>query len=115
MPYAGKSTIGVLLAKRTLRDFIDTDLLIQSSAGRSLQHIIDEAGYATFLKIEEDVLLSLSLHNSVVATGGSVIYSDAAMRHLKSNGVVVFLNVDLPTLQTRTSDLDSRGIAKRPD
>ena len=114
MPYAGKSTIGVILAKRTLRDFIDTDVLIQSYEGQSLQQIIDAAGYAAFLKVEEDILLSLSLNNHVIATGGSVIYSYAAMKHLKSGGVVVFLNVDLPTLQARISDFDSRGIAKKP-
>ncbi len=115
MPGAGKSTVGVILAKRTSRDFLDTDLLIQTAQGRSLQQIVDTDGYLALRKIEEEVLLGLILHHHVIATGGSAAYSDAAMSHLKSKGVVVFLNVDIPTLCERLHDFDTRGIAKRPD
>lgn len=115
MPGAGKSTVGVILAKQTLRDFVDTDVLIQSSQKRTLQDIVDTEGYAALRKIEEDVLLGVSVRECVIATGGSAVYSDSAMQHLKSDGIVVFLDVDLPTLEARIHDLRTRGIAKRPD
>ena len=115
MPGSGKSTVGVILAKLTSRDFVDTDVLIQVSQGRTLQDIVDTAGHMSLRKIEEAVLLNLDCHNHVIATGGSAAHSNAAMRHLKSDGVVVFLNVDLPTLVSRVRDFDTRGLAKRPD
>ncbi len=115
MPGAGKSTVGVILAKQTSRDFVDTDLLIQTSQERTLQDIIDIDGYAVLRKIEEDVLLGLSVQNHVIATGGSAVYSDRAMAKLKSDGLVIFLDVDLPTLVLRIHDFRTRGLAKRPD
>jgi shikimate kinase len=115
MPGAGKSTVGVILAKQTSRDFVDTDVLIQTSQERPLQDIVDTNGYAALRKIEEDVLLGLSVRNCVIATGGSAVYSDRAMAHLKSDGLVVFLDVDLPTLESRIHDFRTRGLAKRPD
>ena len=115
MPGSGKSTVGVILAKLTSRDFIDTDVLIQISQGRLLQNIVDTEGYMTLRRIEEDILLGLNCHHHVIATGGSAVYSHAAMEHLKSNGIVVFLDVDLPTLESRIRDFDTRGLAKRPD
>ena len=115
MPGAGKSTVGVILAKQTSRDFVDTDVLIQTVQGRSLQQILDAEGYLALRKIEEEVLLNLCLRNHVIATGGSAAYSNRAMAHLKSNGVAVFLNVDLATLEARVRDFDTRGVAKRPD
>jgi shikimate kinase len=115
MPGAGKSTVGVILAKQTSRDFVDTDVLIQTLQGRSLQQILDAEGYLALRKIEEEALLNLRLRNHVIATGGSAAYSDRAMTHLKSNGVIVFLNVDLATLEARIGDFDTRGVAKRPD
>lgn len=115
MPGAGKSTVGVILAKQTSRDFVDTDVLIQTSQGRTLQDIVDTDGYAVLRKIEEDVLLGLSVRNCVIATGGSAVYSDRAMAHLKSDGLVVFLDVDLSTLESRIHDFRTRGLAKRPD
>ena len=114
MPGAGKSTVGVILAKHTSRNFIDSDVLIQTIEDRSLQDIIDEHGYMGFRGIEEKVLLSLDLSNHVIATGGSAVYSAAAMGHLKENGVVVFLNVDFPVLERRIHDFHTRGIALRP-
>jgi len=115
MPGAGKSTVGVILAKQTSRDFVDTDMLIQTSQERTLQNIVDVNGYAVLRKIEEDVLLGLSVQNCVIATGGSAVYSDRAMAHLKSDGLVIFLDVDLPTLESRIHDFLTRGLAKRPD
>ena len=115
MPGAGKSTIGVILAKLTSRNFVDTDVLIQTSQSRTLQGIVDTDGYAVLRIIEEGVLLGLSVRNCVVATGGSAVYSDSAMAHLKSDGLVIFLNVDLSTLESRIRDISTRGLAKRAD
>lgn len=115
MPGAGKSTVGVILAKRTARDFVDTDLLIQKTEKRSLQEILDADGYLGLRRIEERVLLSMELCGHVIATGGSAVYSDAAMDHLRRVGIVVFLDVDLDAIKSRVTDFDSRGIAKRAD
>nr|WP_203142004.1 shikimate kinase [Marinobacter mangrovi] len=115
MPGSGKSTVGVLLAKRTAMDFIDTDLLIQSAEGQTLQEIVDGAGYQALRHIEERVLCELNAHGAVISTGGSAVYSDAAMSHLKTNGRVVFLDVSLATVQHRIGDYSLRGISKRPD
>jgi len=115
MPGSGKSTVGVILAKQTSREFVDTDVLIQTLQERSLQEIVDTEGYTVLRKIEEDVLLGLSIQKSVIATGGSAVYSDSAMAHLKSNGLIIFLDVDLPTLESRILNFRTRGLAKRPD
>src|SRR5690554_2704475 len=102
MPGSGKSTVGVLAAKRLGMGFVDTDLLIQEEAGRTLQEIVDQDGYQALRHIEEQVLLKLSVENQVISTGGSAVYSDAAMRHLKANGTVVFRS------EEHTSELQSR-------
>lgn len=115
MPGSGKSTIGVILAKRASMDYIDTDILIQCSEGKSLQVIVDTEGHMVLRRIEEKVLLELECRNHVIATGGSAVYSRIAMEHLKVNGVVVFLEVDLATLKERIHDYETRGLAKRPD
>ena len=115
MPGSGKSTVGVILAMKTSRDFVDTDLLIQTSQGRKLQDIVDHDGYASLRHIEEEVLLDLRLRNHVIATGGSAVYSDQAMAHLKSEGLAIFLDVDLATLESRIPDFSTRGLAKRPE
>jgi len=115
MPGAGKSTIGVILAKRASLGFIDSDLLIQANERRSLQSIIDSQGYMALRRIEERVLLGLECRGHVIATGGSAVYSPAAMAHLAAEGVIVFLDVDLATLESRVLDLGRRGIAKHPD
>lgn len=111
MPGAGKSTVGVLLAKALKKPFIDTDLLIQQRENRYLQEIIDGQGIAGFVRIEEEVMLGLDVAGHVIATGGSVIYSDASMRHLKSIGIVVFLNVRLYQLEKRLKNISTRGVA----
>ena len=115
MPGAGKSTVGVILAKLTGRDFVDTDVLIQLEEGRKLQDIVDADGYQVLREIEERVLLGLTCRHHVVATGGSAAYSEPAMRHLGQSGRVVFLDVDRLTLESRVKDFGSRGLARRAD
>ena len=115
MPGSGKSTVGVLVAKKLGLGFIDTDLLIQQETGRTLQHIIDQDGYVALRKAEEQVLLHLNVRQHVISTGGSAVYSDAAMRHLKAAGTVVFLDISLDTVFARIGDYSLRGISKRPD
>jgi shikimate kinase len=115
MPGSGKSTVGVILAKLLRKGFIDTDVEIESREGRSLQDIVDHDGYLTLRAIEGKVLLGLDISNHVIATGGSAVYSHAAMDHLKSQGILVFLKADLNTLKARVPDFATRGLAKRPD
>ena len=93
MPAVGKSTIGVVAAKRLGMRFVDTDLLIQEQEGRLLHEIIEEAGEDGFLAIENRVNRELHVENSVIAPGGSVVYSDEAMRHFKEIGTVIYLRV----------------------
>ena len=88
MPGSGKSTCGVVSAKMLLKNFFDTDLLIQNIEGKSLQEIIDKNGVEYFAKAEERAILSLDIKGTVIATGGSVVYSDKAMEHLKSLGKI---------------------------
>ena len=114
MPASGKSTVGVILAKLLACDFIDTDLLIQRRTGLRLSEIIQTRGLDAFLAAEEAACLSLSADNSVIATGGSVVYSDAAMRHLKGLGTVVYLAVDYEALLSRLHDVRGRGVVLRP-
>lgn len=115
MPGAGKSTIGLLLAKALAKDFVDTDLLIQLKAGKTLQDIVDNQGYLQLRAIEEQVLLQAHYPNHVIATGGSAVYSDASMHHLRQFGQVIYLDVALEDLQDRIKDLDTRGLARHPD
>ena len=115
MPGAGKSTIGILLAKELGLDFIDTDISIQVRWGETLQQITDESGYMVLRDYEEQVLLSENIDHKVVATGGSAVYSDAGMARLKASATVIFLDVSLPALQQRVTNFDTRGIARRPE
>jgi shikimate kinase len=111
MPGAGKSTLGVLLAKQTAKSFIDTDLLIQEHEGKTLQSIVDQQGYLVLREIEAQVLEGLSVTNTVIATGGSAVYSDRAMANLKRNGLCCYLRLSLPSVERRVYNLGSRGIA----
>jgi shikimate kinase len=111
MPGAGKSTVGVLLAKTLGMSFIDTDLLIQEKEGRLLQEIIDGDGIKKFLKIEENVVLQVDAENSVIATGGSVIYSKNVINHLKERGKLIYLKLGYDEIERRISNMSSRGIA----
>ncbi|WP_372966347.1 shikimate kinase [Marinobacter sp.] len=114
MPGSGKSTVGVLVAKRLGLGFVDTDLLIQQEVGRTLQDIVDKDGYVALRNIEEQVLLGLNVDAQVISTGGSAVYSDAAMKHLKDNGTVVFLDIPLQSVVDRIGDYSLRGISRHP-
>ena len=111
MPGCGKSTVGVILAKVMGMQFCDTDIVIQQNEGRKLQDIINEDGNEAFLKCEENALVSLDIDGAVIATGGSAIYSDAAMKHLKENGKVVYLKVSETEIERRLADFAARGVA----
>lgn len=115
MPGAGKSTIGVILAKLTMRSFVDTDIVIQQTTGESLQTTVNTRGYEVLRQIEEDCLVNLDVQNHVISTGGSAVYSAAGMAELKRNGNVIFLDVDLATLEARIDNYTTRGLAKPAD
>jgi len=110
MPDAGKSTVGVILAKTLGMQFVDTDLLIQLAENMKLHEIICQKGVGEFIGIEERVILSLDCDNTVIATGGSVVLSDVSMLFLKSIGVVVYLAVELSELKERITNITTRGI-----
>ena len=112
MPGAGKSTLGLLLAKSLAKDFVDTDLLIQLQQRKTLQDILHEKGYQALREVEEQVLLNNDYPNHVIATGGSAVYSEAGMKHLKQFGPIIFLDVSIDTLEQRINNMDSRGIAR---
>ena len=114
MPGAGKSTLGVLLAKRTARSFLDTDLLIQKAEGASLQEIIEKRGVEFFRRVEERIVLGLDGSSSVIATGGSVVYSEVAMEHLSRFGPRIYLDVPIAELERRLGNLDKRGVIRGP-
>ena len=111
MPGAGKSTVGVVLAKVTGHKFIDSDLVIQEQTGKLLHELITEHGMEGFLEIENRVNAGLETVKSVVATGGSVIYGKEAMEHLKDIGLVVYLKLSLKSIEERLGDLQQRGVA----
>jgi len=110
MPGAGKSTVGVLLAKALSRDFLDTDVYIQAKEGRTLQEIIDQDGLAAFCRIEERYVRALKCRTSVIATGGSVVYSPAAMARLQASGIIIHLDLDFSALENRLTNLSTRGV-----
>lgn len=111
MPGAGKSTIGVLLAKSMLYSFTDTDLIIQSQYGTSLCDIIEKEGAEGFLAIENNVIARCDFVNCVVATGGSAVYGEEAMEKLRENGRVIYLELPLDELKKRLGDIRTRGVA----
>lgn len=113
MPASGKSTVGVILAKVLGMEFLDSDLVIQKREGLKLSEIIEARGVEGFLKAEEGALLSISASNTVIATGGSAVYSEAGMRYLKENATVVYLKVGLETLKKRLNDIKGRGVVLR--
>lgn len=113
MPGAGKSTIGVILAKALLYAFTDTDLIIQSKYGMSLSKIINKDGTEAFLKIENDVIAGCTFSNCVVATGGSAVYGEEAMEKLRKSGTVVYLKLPVSELEKRLSNIHTRGVAMK--
>ena len=113
MPGAGKSTVGVVLAKRLGYHFMDSDLLIQEREGRLLHEIIEQEGDEGFLAIENDVNRSLQLERTVIATGGSAVYGKEAMEHLGKIGTIVYLKISYEELQRRLGNLKDRGVVLR--
>ena len=110
MPGAGKSTVGVVLAKKLGYRFIDSDLVIQDETGKMLHEIIAEQGTDGFLKVEEEINASLDCHRTVIATGGRVIYGPKAMEHLREIGNVIYLRLSLDAIAERLGDLNERGV-----
>ncbi len=115
MPGAGKSTVGVLLAKALRKPFVDTDLLVQQKYGMFLQEIIDKHGIEKFLQMEERVVVDIEVKDHVIATGGSVIYSNSAINHLKRDSTLVYLKLRFDEIDRRLTDITSRGIVKEND
>lgn len=110
MPGSGKSTIGVVLAKHLGYTFIDSDIVIQEKHKKLLCELIDEFGEEGFLKIENDVNKSLDVDRTVIATGGSAVYSEEPMMHLKKSSIFVYLKVNNSELDNRVTDLKERGV-----
>lgn len=114
MPGVGKSTVGVLLAKALGRYFLDTDVFLQAAQGRSLQEIIDTDGLEAFCKIEEEYACCIDLINAVIATGGSVVYSEKAMCRMAAQGVIVHLDLPVAQIEHRLANLKTRGVVIEP-
>lgn len=113
MPGAGKSTLGVVLAKILAYDFLDADLVIQNRCDKTLQKLIDVCGPEGFIEVENEILKDLSARRTVISTGGSAVYSDAAMQHLSSIGTVVYLKISYNSMMSRVHDLQERGVVLR--
>lgn len=113
MPGSGKSTVGVLLAKTLAYDFTDTDILIQKSTGISLCGLIELEGVDGFIKTENDIISSVRASNCVIATGGSAVYGQGAMEHLKSISTLIYLNVPLCELTRRVTNIKTRGVVMK--
>ncbi len=110
MPGAGKSTIGVILAKVLGYNFVDSDLVIQKTQNQLLHEIIATKGLEGFIQIENDINCKLDVSNSVIATGGSIIYGPEAMSHLKNIGIVVYLKLEYTTISKRLGNIKQRGV-----
>lgn len=110
MPGCGKSTVGVVLAKRLGMRFLDSDLLIQAQTGKLLHQIIEKEGAEGFIKIENKINSEISANRTVIATGGSAVYGEEAMKHFAEMGVIIFLNLSLHALSHRLGDLNKRGV-----
>ena len=115
MPGCGKSTIGVLLAKALMLDFVDTDLLIQKKYSKTLSEIINDEGLEAFKAKESEVLSELSFENSLIATGGSAVYSQSGMENLKSDATVVYLKLTPSEIKKRIKNIKTRGIVMGKD
>ena len=113
MPSCGKSTLGVLLARELGYSFIDSDILIQESEGKLLHEIISERGIEGFMETEDRVNSEIQEKKSVIATGGSVIYCDNAMEHLRTLGKVVYLKISFDEMRRRLGDYSHRGVIMR--
>ena len=114
MPGAGKSTVGVLLAKTLGYAFLDTDLVIQQREGALLQSLVDSLGVEAFLDVEADAICSVECRGTVIAPGGSAVCRERAMSHLKALGRIVYLHLPLEELERRLNNISTRGIAMAP-
>ena len=114
MPASGKSTLGVQLAKWLSMGFIDTDLLVQARAGISMQAFQDANGMAAYQTLECETVRSVVCENCVIATGGSAIYCDDAMKHLKAIAQLIFLDVPVAEIKRRIGDTSQRGVVIKP-
>ncbi len=112
MPGAGKSTVGIILAKNMGLGFIDTDVLIQINQQRTLQQIMDESDHLSLRAIEEEEILKINIEHHVIATGGSVVYSQKAMSHLRTISYIIFLEIRFEEIKKRIHNYETRGIAK---
>ena len=110
MPSCGKSTLGVLLAKKLGYEFIDSDLCIQKKHGKLLHELIAEHGNEGFLAIESEVNCAMDAQNAIIATGGSAVYSEAAMRHLSTLGKIVYIHISYEEMEVRLGDFAHRGV-----
>lgn len=113
MPGVGKSSVGVILAKILGYRFVDSDLVIQEKEGKLLSEIIAEQGIEGFIKVEDRINASINCEKSIIATGGSAVYGEAAMKHFKEIGMVVYLKSDYETIDERLGDLKTRGVAMK--
>lgn len=113
MPGAGKSTIGVLLAKAISYDFMDTDLVIQNQVKKRLFEIINEQGIDAFLKLENEVLSNIKVENTIISTGGSAIFGEDAMKNLSDNGIVVYIKLTCEEIIKRVNNIKTRGIVMK--
>ena len=110
MPASGKSSVGVVLAKRLGKKFVDTDIVIQEKYGKLLKELIEEHGDDGFREIEDEVNATIDVSNSIISPGGSVVYGERAMKHLKEISVVIYLELSYTAIKSRLGDLRERGI-----
>ncbi|MGN0383152.1 MAG: shikimate kinase [Eubacterium sp.] len=110
MPGVGKSTVGVILAKILGYKFVDTDLVIQEKEGKLLKNIISDEGVENFIKIENNICKNIEVENTVIATGGSVVYGEEAMEHMRAIGTVIYLSLDFDTNSKRLGNIKGRGV-----
>lgn len=110
MPGVGKSTVGVILAKELGYQFVDMDLVIQKEEGKLLREIIAEVGAEGFIQVENRINAAVEAEHSILATGGSVVYGEEAMEHLRSIGTIVYLEVDYAVISKRLADIKGRGV-----
>lgn len=110
MPGSGKSTIGVVLAKKLGYRFIDSDLIIQEKYDKTLERLIEENGETGFIHIENEVNCSIDVKKTVIATGGSAVYGTEAMEHFRNIGTIIYLEVSYEQLEERLGSLHERGV-----
>lgn len=114
MPGSGKSTTGIVLAKAMGMEFVDSDILIQRTEGQTLAQIIDSVGDEGFRQVENRVNAGIDVQDTVIATGGSVVYGPEAMEHLRAIGTVVYLQLGFEQVKIRLGDLHARGVTIKP-